>query len=298
MGNVVSALTCRKREVPQTDTAIDGEGYEFEAQAPILPIRREPGTLPCGCPSNTETRGASHSHGAQDFVMNMGSDIVPRFQPILHIEPVGPLKCNMVIVGDPVTKEVVLVDPGGDFEVIVGIIEKLQVKVLRILVTHAHFDHFLAAGMIRQHTGAPVYLHPKDKILWNFLPMQLKMLNIAISSELFNSIGSPDHDLQDNDELGVLDGKCLHTPGHTPGSCSFYFPESKLLLSGDTLFNGSVGRTDLLGGNQEDLIKSIRDKLYILPDAVAVIPGHGPKTTIGKEKHTNAVVREVTTSSL
>jgi len=300
------------------------DGYDLEAQMPLR--GREAGTnrttqshqhggsngistgsgssrsgavLPCGCPapdeSDNDNQPAGHEH---DITRHMGGDIVPRFTPLLHIAAVGPLKCNMVIIGDPQTREAVLVDPGGEEDVIIAAIEQLQVKITKILITHAHFDHLLAAGLIRSYTGAPVYLHPSDRILWDFLPMQLKLMGKTITTELFESIGKPDQSLADGQELGVLDGKCIHTPGHTQGSCCFYFEQSRILLAGDTLFNGSVGRTDLLGGDPEKLRHSIQTKLYSLPDAVTVIPGHGKRTTIGKEKNSNAIIRATSPSVL
>lgn len=164
-------------------------------------------------------------------------------------------------------------------------------KITKILITHGHFDHFLAAGDLRKHTGAPIYLHSQDRALWQFLPMQLQMMGIKLPNSLLENHCAPDHDLTDGMPLGVLDGVTIHTPGHTQGSCCFYFASSRLLVAGDTLFRNSVGRTDLLGGNEHSLKTSILDKLYTLPDSVHVICGHGPSTVLGHEKRNNRFVR-------
>jgi len=200
---------------------------------------------------------------------------------------VGPLLCNMCIIGDPATKEAVLVDPGGDAETILSLVKELKVKVVQILVTHGHFDHFLAADKVKKALSAPVYLHKDDLSLWKMLPMQC----LLIGMQGVEAIPDPDHFLEDEQKLKVLDGKCLHTPGHSPGSCCFYFPSSQLLCSGDTLFRGSIGRTDLIGGDSGLIQKSILKKLYTLPKSVRVIPGHNEETTIGYEREHNAVIR-------
>jgi len=200
---------------------------------------------------------------------------------------VGPLLCNMCIIGDPATKEAVLVDPGGDPEAILSLVKELKVKVTQILVTHGHFDHFLAADQVKKSLGAPIYLHKADLPLWQMLPMQC----LLIGMQGVKSISDPDYFLEDGQKLKVLDGKCLHTPGHSPGSCCFYFPSHGLLCSGDTLFRGSIGRTDLMGGDSQLIQKSILEKLYTLPRTVRVVPGHNEETTIGYEREFNAIIR-------
>ncbi len=197
----------------------------------------------------------------------------------------------MTIIGDPETKNAIVVDPGGDAEYILDTIQEMGVNITRIYVTHGHFDHFLAAGELRKQLKVPIYLHAQDKILWNFLPIQLQMAKLTISRSTAEHIGNPDLWMEDGDDMGILDGKVIHTPGHSGGSCCFHFAQSRILIAGDTLFRGTVGRTDLMGGNNEVLTESILTKLYILPDSTYVITGHGPNTYIGHEKRNNGIIR-------
>jgi len=221
-------------------------------------------------------------------------DIAPSntTDPIFEFFPVGPLSCNCSILADPVTKEGVLVDPGGNPEVIIQKLDAHKVKIKYILITHAHFDHFLAADIIKKHTGAPVILHKADMPLWTMKEIQCTLFGIP---DTLGPVSNPDKLLDgDEEELHVnenLKAKCLHTPGHSPGSTCFLFEKNSILFSGDTIFKGSVGRTDLYLGNKDQLIKSIREKLVPLKDDITVIPGHGPKTTIGAEKRTNPFLK-------
>lgn len=201
---------------------------------------------------------------------------------------VGPLQCNMTIVSDPETKEAVLCDPGGHPEDIIKLIEEMGVKVVQIVVTHGHLDHFLAAKEIHDYTGAPIHLHEGDNMLWTALPMQCMLLQLPAPAA---AIPAPHGKLEDGAKLSVLDGRVIHTPGHSPGSSCFYFESLNLLLSGDTLFRGSIGRTDLFGGDKNAIVRSIREKLYTLPADTVVVPGHGDLTTIGFESKYNAIVR-------
>lgn len=164
----------------------------------------------------------------------------------------------------------------------------MSVTIKQICVTHAHFDHFLAAEEIRVATGAPVLLHEGDSMLWTMLPMQCMMLGVPAPK---TTIRAPDAFLTDGQELLVRRGRAIHTPGHSPGSCCFYFPADDLLCSGDTLFRQSVGRTDLMGGDSAALVRSIQEKLYTLPGSTLVIPGHGPTTDIEFETKYNGVVK-------
>lgn len=207
--------------------------------------------------------------------------------PILETFPVGPLSCNCSILVDPVTKDGVLVDPGGTPDTISQKLKAHNVKVKYILITHAHFDHFLAAEIFRKQTGAPVILHKDDLPLWAMKDIQCSLFGIP---NTLGPVSDPDKLLDSDEELPVnenLKGKSLHTPGHSPGSTCFLFESSGILFSGDTLFKGSVGRTDLWGGDKNLLIKSIREKLTPLRDDIVVVPGHGPNTTIGAEKRSN-----------
>ncbi|GIX30387.1 MAG: hypothetical protein KatS3mg124_0859 [Porticoccaceae bacterium] len=200
--------------------------------------------------------------------------------------PVGPLQCNCTIVGDLLTGRALVVDPGGDPERILAEVARMGLAVAAILHTHAHLDHILAAGHIRAATGAPAYLHRDDLFLWRSLDQQCAMFGLPPVR-----LPDPDQFLVDEADLGCCGGVVLHTPGHTPGSASFWFEEAKLLLAGDTLFKRSIGRTDLPGGSFEQIVHSIRDRLYTLDDDAVVVPGHGPETTIGEEKMANLFVR-------
>jgi len=218
-------------------------------------------------------------------------DFVEQTPPILETFPVGPLSCNCSILVDPATRDGVLVDPGGSPEAITQKLKEHNVKVKYILITHAHFDHFLAAEIFRKQTGAPVVLHKDDMQLWAMKDLQCSLFGVP---NTLGPVSDPDRLLDADVELPVsqnMIGKSLHTPGHSPGSTCFLFESSGILFSGDTLFKGSVGRTDLWGGDKNLLLKSIREKLCPLRDDVIVVPGHGPKTTIGAEKSSNPFLR-------
>ena len=178
---------------------------------------------------------------------------------IVKTFPVGPIQCNCSIIGDPVTKKALVVDPGGDADKIIALLKELDLKVVAIIHTHAHLDHILAAGEIKKATGAPIYLHEEDRFLWDMLDQQCAMFGIP-----YSPIPDPDHYLADDQDLGCCGGVAIHTPGHTPGSTSFWFEESKTLIAGDTLFKGSIGRTDLWGGDFDTIAKSIKERIYSL----------------------------------
>lgn len=199
---------------------------------------------------------------------------------------VGPLQCNCVIIGDRVSKKAIVVDPGGDAERILATLARENLKLTQIIHTHAHLDHILASGVLREKTGASLYLHRGDKFLWDAVEQQCQAFGVP-SVEL----PDPDRYLEDDEALHCAGGVCLHTPGHTPGSVSFWFEPAKLLVAGDTLFRRSVGRTDLPGGDFEQLQRSISERLYQLDDDAVVITGHGPQTTVGEEKTENPFVR-------
>jgi glyoxylase-like metal-dependent hydrolase (beta-lactamase superfamily II) len=164
----------------------------------------------------------------------------------------------------------------------------LDLQLVAIFHTHAHLDHFLASGKIKEATGARLSLHQQDSFLWDMLEEQCGMFGIP-----YEPTPPPDHWLEHEEEIQIqlIRGQCLHTPGHTPGSMSFLFKEEDLLIAGDTLFQGSIGRTDLWGGDFRTLEKSIREVLYQLDEETRVITGHGESTTIGSEIRTNAFVR-------
>lgn len=205
----------------------------------------------------------------------------------------GPLGCNCTIVVDPTSKEALVVDPGGDLDLIRARLAKHDAKPKAILHTHTHFDHVGATAELQRATSAPARIHEGDQFLYSILPVQAGLFGIEApeSAEL-------DAWLKDDEVVGIggLDVHVLHTPGHTPGSCCFEVraragdDDAVVLLAGDTLFQRSVGRTDLWGGDQDALVKSIRGKLFALPDPTRVICGHGPDTTIGVEKRSNPFV--------
>eukprot|EP00002_Diphylleia_rotans_P030879 TRINITY_DN6392_c0_g1_i2.p1 TRINITY_DN6392_c0_g1~~TRINITY_DN6392_c0_g1_i2.p1 ORF type:complete len:230 (+),score=52.91 TRINITY_DN6392_c0_g1_i2:46-735(+) len=208
----------------------------------------------------------------------------------LHIETfaVGPLACNCTIVVDKSTKYAVLVDPGGDAEKLISRLEQLGANLKQIVITHGHFDHFLAASELKRATNADVCIHENDIRLYDGLLTQLKLFGIRMQAE-----SAPKPDIYLKDEMEILNGgRILHTPGHSMGSVCVLFEDLSCVCSGDTLFHGSVGRTDLFGGSFLDLKDSICKKLYTLDDEIRVIPGHGAQTCIGDEKKTNPFVRQ------
>jgi len=201
---------------------------------------------------------------------------------------VPPLGCNCSIIGDPVTKQAIVVDPGGAYERILREVQQLELTVTHILHTHAHFDHFLASGEMKEATGATLCLHRDDLDLWKMLEAQCHVFGVA-----YVPVPLPDYWLKDEEKLhvGQISAVALHTPGHTPGSMCFHFPGDNLVLAGDTLFRGGIGRTDLWGGDFDAIEQSIRERLYTLKDATIVVTGHGSDTEIGLEKKTNRFVR-------
>jgi len=199
--------------------------------------------------------------------------------------PVGPLQCNCTIIGDTEAGVGYVFDPGGDASRIIATVESMGLKIIGIIHTHAHLDHILAAGEIQARTAAPIWVHRSDMFLWDTVEMQCQMFGVP-----YTPVPDPDHWIEDEQEL-ECGGSCIHTPGHTPGSTSFYFEDSSLLIAGDTLFQGSIGRTDFEGGDAGLLVKSIQQRIYKLDESATVITGHGPETTIGHEMRFNAFVR-------
>jgi glyoxylase-like metal-dependent hydrolase (beta-lactamase superfamily II) len=203
---------------------------------------------------------------------------------IHKILPVGPLQCNCSIIGDEITHEAMVIDPGDDIEDIVAIIDENQLQVKQIVITHAHIDHVGGAMKLRARTGAPILLNQNDYALLKMLDVQASWLGMASPGEVKIEAGlAHDQTLR----AGNLSANVLHTPGHTEGSVCLYFPAEKMLIAGDTLFARSIGRTDLPGGSFEKIIRSLHDQVLTLPDDTAVIPGHGPVTTIGEEREEN-----------
>jgi glyoxylase-like metal-dependent hydrolase (beta-lactamase superfamily II) len=203
---------------------------------------------------------------------------------ILETFPVGPLRCNCTILGDEVTHEAMVVDPGDNIPEILSRLQKHGLTLRQIVVTHAHIDHVGGAAQLRKLTGAPVVMNQLDLGLLRMMEMQAGWLGVPTPE-----VAPPDASAEDGLAIGLetLPAQVLHTPGHTPGSICLLFPGQHLLLAGDTLFAGSIGRTDLPGGNGQQILRSLRERLLVLPDATRVLPGHGPETTIGEERQSN-----------
>jgi hydroxyacylglutathione hydrolase len=203
---------------------------------------------------------------------------------IHEILPVGPLQCNCSIIGDESTREAIVIDPGDDIDEILAAIGRHKLQVKQIVITHAHIDHVGGAMKLRAATGAPILLNQNDYALLKMLDVQAAWIGMATPGnvEIDRSIGP-----NDKVEAGSLRAEIIHTPGHTEGSISLYFPLEKKLIAGDTLFAGSIGRTDLPGGSYKKIISSLHEKLLALPDDTVVVPGHGPLTTIGEERQSN-----------
>ena len=204
--------------------------------------------------------------------------------------PVGPLRCNCTILGDDATHEAIVVDPGDDIPRILALLAKHSLVVKQIIVTHAHIDHIAGAQNLKQLTGAPILYNQSDLPLVALMDVQAGWLGIETPD-----VKPPDDNLTDGYAVSVgnIKGEIIHTPGHTEGSSCVYLPSESLLLAGDTLFAGSVGRTDLPGGDTDTLIRSIHDRLLTLPDATHVIPGHGQATSIEIERATNPFLQGV-----
>jgi glyoxylase-like metal-dependent hydrolase (beta-lactamase superfamily II) len=258
---------------------------------------------------------------------------------LIHITvPVGMLQCNCSIIGDPVTREALVVDPGDEVTRILDLIGRHRLIVKAIVSTHAHIDHVGGLSKLHQYTGAPVLMHRDDLPLYQAMDVQASFLGVMPPD-----LTDVDQLLKDGDVLrwGSFEAQVIHTPGHTPGSVSLYLPhdagkvappEPKMpivvdesgnrisvadllkklqapedeaekpaeqeeekrppqLFSGDTLFAGSIGRTDLWGGSMEAIMDSLRGKLMHLPDETIVHPGHGPVTSIGHERELNPFLK-------
>jgi hydroxyacylglutathione hydrolase len=211
--------------------------------------------------------------------------------------PVGLLQCNCSIIGDPITREALVLDPGDEVHRIMDLLGRHKLTVKAIVSTHAHIDHVGGLKKLHDYTGAPVLMHRDDVPLYQAMDMQAAFLGVEppplVDVHQFLREG-------DKLEWGNLQAQVIHTPGHTPGSSCLFLPAESgnvmigapQLFAGDTLFAGSIGRTDLWGGSMEKMMDSLRHKLLALPDDTVVYPGHGATTTIGEERQSNPFLVE------
>ncbi len=203
---------------------------------------------------------------------------------ILETFPVGPLRCNCSIVADEETREAIVIDPGDDIDFILTRLAALRLTLKQIVITHAHIDHVGAAATLKRVTGATVLMNQDDLPLMGMMDRQAGMLGLR-TPEVVTLDGSAD-------DLGWVGLKkfpmqVLHTPGHSPGSICLYLASERLLFSGDTLFAGTIGRTDFPGGDSRAILRSLRERLLPLPEETRIVPGHGQTSLMGEEKQSN-----------
>jgi glyoxylase-like metal-dependent hydrolase (beta-lactamase superfamily II) len=209
---------------------------------------------------------------------------------IHEVLPVGMLACNCSILGDESTGEAVVIDPGDDIDKVQHILARHHLRVKYIVATHAHIDHVGGIEELKLATGAPVLMHKSDLPLYQGMAEQAEWLGVPAPG-----VTDVDQLLKEGDLLhwGAQSLEVLHTPGHSPGSISLHVPgKNHRILSGDTLFQGSIGRTDLWGGSMDDILRSIQTRLLIFPDETPVFPGHGLPTTIGAERERNPFLQD------
>jgi hydroxyacylglutathione hydrolase len=208
---------------------------------------------------------------------------------IHKVFPVGPLQCNCSVIGDEKTHEAMVIDPGDQIEGILEILRQEKLTLKQIVITHAHIDHVGGAMKLKAATGAPILMNQNDHALLKMLDVQAAWVGMR-----------PAGDVQVDEaigqgrvlKIGEITSNVIHTPGHTEGSICIYFPVEKKLIAGDTLFAGSIGRTDLPGGSMDKIMRSLHTQVLALPDETEVVPGHGPVTTIGEERETNPFLQK------
>jgi hydroxyacylglutathione hydrolase len=208
---------------------------------------------------------------------------------IHKVFPVGPLQCNCSIVGDEQTHEAMVIDPGDQIEDILKILKGENLKLKQIVVTHAHIDHVGGAMKLKAATGAPILMNQNDQALLKMLDMQAGWVGMKPPGQIQIDEAVDEGRVL---KIGNIATSVIHTPGHTEGSICLYFPDQKTLVAGDTLFAGSIGRTDLPGGSFDKIMRSLHNQLMALPDETQVVPGHGPVTTIGEERETNPFLQK------
>jgi glyoxylase-like metal-dependent hydrolase (beta-lactamase superfamily II) len=218
-------------------------------------------------------------------VQDPGTPSETKSQHMIHvILPVGQLRCNCSIFGDEQSREAIVIDPGDELSKITEVLDKHQLKVKAIIITHGHIDHVAGAAQLRALTGAPVYMNENDHTLLDALDVQAGWLGAETPER-------PEIDIPAREgqavKLSDADFNIILTPGHTQGSLSVWIPQEQKLIAGDTLFRETVGRTDLPGGDSRKILSSIKTRLLPLPDSTIVIPGHGLPTTIAHEKEFN-----------
>lgn len=203
---------------------------------------------------------------------------------IHEVFPVGVLQCNCSVIGDEQTREAMVIDPGDDIDNVLDIVRQHGLTVKQIVITHAHIDHVGGATKLKQATGASILLNQNDYALLKMLDVQAAWIGMQSPGAVAvdSSIGTGD-----KVAAGNIVADVLHTPGHTEGSICLYFESDKKLVAGDTLFAGSIGRTDLPGGSYKKIMQSLQGPVLALPDETIVVPGHGPLTTIGEERDSN-----------
>lgn len=200
----------------------------------------------------------------------------------IHTLPLGPFQQNTRILFDG--RAALIIDPGAQADIIYNYIRNNSLEVKAILLTHAHFDHVGALDEIREHYDVSVYMHKDEQVIFDYVPQQAKMFQLNITH-----LKPVTHFIEDGEILNLLGQEVhvIHTPGHTPGGVCYYFKNESFVVVGDTLFLNSIGRTDLPGGNYEQIIDSIKSKLLTLPESTVVMSGHGDNSLIGNEKRGN-----------